>query len=46
LSAAIADARKGFTSEGARALLNFVASSQRGICADTGASEEESTQAE
>ena len=46
LSAAIADARKEFASEVARALLDFVASSQRGICADTGASEEESTQDE
>jgi UDP-N-acetylglucosamine acyltransferase len=46
LSAAIADARKEFTSEGALELLDFVASSQRGICADTGASEEESTQDE
>jgi UDP-N-acetylglucosamine acyltransferase len=42
LGAAIAAARKEFTSEGARALLDFVASSRRGICADTGTSEPES----
>jgi UDP-N-acetylglucosamine acyltransferase len=35
LSAAIAAARKEFTSECAQALLDFVASSRRGICADT-----------
>jgi len=44
LSAAIVAARKEFTSECARALLDFVASSQRGICADTGAPGEESVQ--
>lgn len=41
LSVAIAAARKEFTSECARTLLEFVASSQRGICADTGAAESE-----
>jgi len=46
LSAAMAAARTEFTSEGARALLEFVASSQRGICADTGTPESESTQNE
>src|SRR6266571_3305595 len=46
LSAAITAARKEFTSEGARALLDFVASSQRGICPDTGTPERDLTQDE
>jgi len=44
LSAAIAAARDEFTNDSARVLLDFVATSQRGICADTGTSEAESTQ--
>jgi len=36
LSAALAAARKEFTSAPARTLLEFVATSKRGICADTG----------
>ncbi len=46
LSAAIAAARKEFTTDTARALLDFVATSQRGICADTGSPESESTRDE
>jgi len=46
LSAAVADARNEFTSDSARVLLDFVAASHRGICADTGTSEEESTRDE
>ncbi len=46
LSAAITAARKEFTSEGARALLDFVASSQRGICPDTSTPERDLTQDE
>ena len=46
LGAAIAAARKEFPSELTRVLLDFVASSQRGICADTGASSDESTEDE
>jgi len=46
LSAAIAAARNEFTSDSARVLLDFVAASHRGICADTGTSEEEATRDE
>ena len=46
LSAAIAAARNEFTSAGARTMLDFVASSQRGICTDTVVAETESTQDE
>src|ERR1051326_2681532 len=41
LSAALAAARGSFTSEHARALLEFVAATRRGLCADTGKSAEE-----
>jgi UDP-N-acetylglucosamine acyltransferase len=43
LSAATAAARKEFTSDVARALLDFVISSRRGICSDTGRLEAEET---
>ena len=46
LSAAIADARREFTSAGARVLLDFVATSKRGVCADTGTPEEATTRDE
>ena len=41
LSAALETARAGFRGDGARALLEFVAASKRGICADTGGRAEE-----
>jgi UDP-N-acetylglucosamine acyltransferase len=40
LGAALAAAQKEFTSEPARLLLDFVAASQRGVCADAGAGDE------
>ena len=46
MSVAMAAARKEFTSVGARTMLEFVASSQRGICADTRTPEGEETQDE
>ena len=41
-SAALADAQKNFTSAPARTLLDFAASSQRGLCLDLGGPENES----
>jgi len=41
-SAALADARQNFTSAPARTLLDFAASSQRGLCLDLGGLENES----
>jgi UDP-N-acetylglucosamine acyltransferase len=41
-SAALADAQKQFTSAPARTLLDFAASSQRGLCLDFGGTETES----
>ena len=36
LSASVSEVKKGFTGEANRLLLDFVASSKRGVCADTG----------
>jgi UDP-N-acetylglucosamine acyltransferase len=36
LSEACAEARQEFTTEPARTLLDFIASSKRGVCTDTG----------
>ncbi len=41
LSAAVREARSEFTSERARTLLDFVAASRRGVCADTGGARDE-----
>ena len=41
LSVALAAARKEFKSDDARVLLEFVAKTKRGICADTGKTAEE-----